>query len=152
MEIYLHIKKKIIQNHQVVNRTLVGKFSKFWKDMPTYVYLHSIFSHISKISKTNSTDATIVASNAEFGRLESMFVFSEDQSLPPSKFKFKTLIWYNWILQPNCSGSNTFETMQTCSRQWYFELFSVNNSARTENIIRIVFSSFSNMKVCRYVV
>ena len=29
-----------------------------------------------------------------------------------------------------------------------FELMSVNNSARTEDTIGIVFSSFSNMKLC----
>ena len=41
-----------------------------------------------------------------------------------------------------------FRTVKRCSRQGCFELMSVNHSTRIGDIIGIVFSSFSNMKVC----
>ena len=54
----------------------------------------------------------------------------------------------NSRIQSNFKGSNTVGTMKICSRQGQFELMSVNHSARTRDIIGLVFSSFPYMKVC----
>ena len=42
-------------------------------------------------------------------------------------------------IQSNLNGSNTFGAVKICSRQGYFELMSVNHSARSEGIIKIYF-------------
>ena len=54
-----------------------------------------------------------------------------------SQFAFKT---------QNFSGSNSFGTMEICSRQGKFELMSVNHSARSGCIMGYLLYSF-NMKV-----
>ena len=52
----------------------------------------------------------------------------------PSRFMVKYV-----PLQLNCNGSNNFGTMKIRSRQGYFELMSVNHSARSGGIIVIYF-------------
>ena len=47
-------------------------------------------------------------------------------------------------IQSNFNGSNKFETIEICSRQEYFELKSVNHSARSEGIMGISFRSYLN--------
>ena len=49
-------------------------------------------------------------------------------------------------VQSNFNGLNTFRTMKICSRQGYFELVSVNHSARTGGKVEIYFRLF-NMTV-----
>ena len=47
------------------------------------------------------------------------------------------------LIQKNFNGSNTFKTMKIYSRKEYFELMSVNHSARSGDIfIGIFFSIF----------
>ena len=43
------------------------------------------------------------------------------------------------VVSVNFSGSNTFGTMKIYSRQGWFELMCVNQSARSGGIIRIYF-------------
>ena len=45
-------------------------------------------------------------------------------------------------VQWNFNGSNTFGTMQICSRRGYFELMTVNHSARSDGIISCFFFFF----------
>ena len=51
-------------------------------------------------------------------------------------------------LQPNFNGSNTFGTMKIRSRPEQFELMNVDHSAMTGDMIGLVFSSSSNLKIC----
>ena len=50
-------------------------------------------------------------------------------------------------LQSNLNGSNTFGTLKICSRQGQCEPVRVDNSARSEGILRISLI-FYIMKVC----
>ena len=50
-----------------------------------------------------------------------------------------TEAWRKLCMQSNFNGSNTFGARKICSRQGYFELVSVNHSARTGGKIEIYF-------------
>ena len=52
------------------------------------------------------------------------------------------------LIQTNFNGSNTFGTKKICLKQGKIELMRVIHSARTGDIVGIIFSSFSDMYVC----